>query len=87
MVRYCVPDTNCWIERLDLLQRIIQADRFQLEVLCSLQVKHELQGLTKSEKCARMAEKALEVIEVKEIRALTSKGVIMSGKSKNFGQC
>ena len=81
VIRYCVPDTNCWIERLPLLNRIIESDRYQIEVLCSLQVKHELQGLTKSDKCQKDAEKALEIIEIKEIRALTSKGAIMSGKS------
>ena len=59
-------------------------ENLKLEVLVSLCVKSELEGLTKSEKqkVANQAKKSLELIEEKKLRLLTSTGVILAGNRK-----
>ena len=58
----------------------MESDRFQLEVLLSLQVKHELEGLTKSDRTERDAKAALDLIRKNNFRCVTSKGGILQGR-------
>ena len=74
-----MPDTNCWIERIIDLIKLIENDRFQLEIMVALAVRHELEGLSKSERVADDAKKALELIRTHCLRCVSSKGTILQG--------
>ena len=68
------------------MSKVLKLENLKLEVLVSLCVKSELEGLTKSEKqkVANQAKKSLELIEEKKLRLLTSTGVILAGNRKIF---
>lgn len=78
-IKYVVPDTNCWIERRGDLIRIMETDRYQLEVILALHVRHELEGLTNNERVRNEAKTALDMIRKNNIRCLTSKGALLQG--------
>lgn len=84
-IKYVVPDTNCWIERRGDLIRIMETDRYQLEVILALHVRHELEGLTNNERVRNEAKTALDMIRKNNIRCLTSKGALLQG-GKNYGE-
>ena len=66
------------------MSKVLKLENLKLEVLVSLCVKSELEGLTKSEKqkVANQAKKSLELIDEKKLRLLTSTGVILAGKKR-----
>ena len=68
------------------MSKVLKLENVKLEVLVSLCVKSELEGLTKSEKqkVANQAKKSLELIEEKRLRLLTSTGVILAGNRTRY---
>ena len=59
--------------------------KFQLEILMSMVVANELEGLksSKKEKTARMAEEALAYVKSNNVRFLGVNGKILPGKCLN----
>eukprot|EP00116_Pleurobrachia_bachei_P007920 sb/3468182/ len=72
--RIIVPDTNCFLDKLNKIKKLAECDRFKVAV--PLMVLEEIRGLCKSESKAEEAGIALDVVEQmissKSISLLTS---------------
>eukprot|EP00116_Pleurobrachia_bachei_P001679 sb/3461941/ len=77
--RIIVPDTNCFLDKLNKIKKLAECDR--LKVAVPLMVLEEIRGLCKSESKAEEAGIALDVVEQmissKSISLLTSMGNLM----------
>lgn len=81
--RWLVPDTNCFIEHLALLQRVVTAQHNPYLLAVPLVVVTELEGLSK---CARVGPSAVAALEwlnsgTTGIKYVTSRGSLLTSSA------
>jgi len=90
LIRYLVPDTNLWIEKMNDIKKIINLakSKYQLELVVSTMVFSELEGLksSKKEKTSQNAEDATQFIIQNNIRFLTTSGKLLAGGKQYSSQ-
>jgi len=90
LIRYLVPDTNLWIEKMNDIKKIINLakSKYQLELVVSTMVFSELEGLksSKKEKTSQNAEEATQFIIQNNIRFLTTSGKLLAGGKQYSSQ-
>ncbi|XP_077294426.1 smg6 nonsense mediated mRNA decay factor isoform X3 [Arctopsyche grandis] len=78
--RYLVPDTNCFIDHLPRLQRLIAPEaNTAYTLVVPLVVVSELEGLTRAVRVGEAAQAALEVLRVRRpaLRFATTRGNLL----------